>query len=85
MAARLEAIGPVKGILAKRGLAGMDLILLPKAVMLGRAAHAAQQAGEKVTLEETSASSLELHRADYKRIDQLTTAFVAEQRALSGR
>jgi len=85
MAKRLEGIGPIKGILARRGLDGMDLLLLPQAVVLGRNAVAAEQRGEKVKPEETNVSSLELHRADYDRLDQLTAAFMAEQRALAGR
>jgi hypothetical protein len=63
----------------------MDLLLLPQAVASGRNALAAERAGTKVKPEEVNASSLELHRADAKRMEQLTTVFMAEQRALAGR
>ena len=85
MARRLEGIGPIKGILARHGLDGMDLLLLPQAVMSGRNAVAAERTGTTVKPEEVNASSLQLHRTDYRRMDQLTAAFMADQRALAGR
>lgn len=85
MARRIEGMGPIKAILARHGLEGMDLLLLPQAVMSGRNAVAAERTGTRPKPEEVNASSLELHHADYRRMDRLTAAFMADQRALAGR
>lgn len=84
LAAWLEAIAPLKAILSRHGLTGMDLILMPQAVLAGQAALAREEGGEKVPPGETNPSSLALHRAEPRKIDALTRAFRADLAGING-
>jgi hypothetical protein len=85
MAARLEAIAPLKTILDRHGLAGIDLVFMPQAVVAGRTAYAAEQEGHPVPPDRMNAASVALYRADLRRMDAITKTFMADLRVLSGR
>jgi hypothetical protein len=84
LAAWLEAIPEVKTILDRHRLKGLDLILMPQALMHGRNAYDAEKKGGLVVATDTNLSSLELHRADYPRMYMLVTAVMEDLKVISG-
>jgi len=85
MAARLEAIAPLKRILDEHGLAGIDLVILPQVVFAGRNAYALEQEGRPLPAAEVNAAALALYRADLPKVDALTKLFMADLKVVSGR
>jgi hypothetical protein len=85
MAARLEAIGPLKAILARHGLAGIDLVYLPRVMIAARSAHALEQEGRPLPREEVNEAATALYRADLPKVDELNKSFLADHAFLGGR
>lgn len=85
MAKRLEGIGPLKAVLDKRGLAGLDLLVLPHAITTSRAALAAERAGQLVKPDEVNLAALELFRKNPTRMEEIAQGMLADMRVLSGR
>lgn len=86
LAAWLEAIPPLKTILDRHGIRGIDLVLMPQAVLQGRIAHANQngQGMHPTGPDATNATAVALYDADPDKMEAITTAFVADLRALNG-
>lgn len=84
MAARLDAIAPVKAILDRHGLAGIDLVLMPRAVAVGQNAYALEQEGRPLPDDQVNAAATALYRADLPRMDELAKAFRADLKFLRG-
>lgn len=80
----LEGIPPLKALLDKHRLKGLDLVLMPQALMLGRNAYALQRDGSPFPADRVNPGSLELHRADPKRMETLVTDCMADLRVISG-
>jgi hypothetical protein len=81
----LEDVPELKAILKKHGLKGMDLVLMPQALMQGRIAYAREREGHPVPADRTNQTSLALHKADWKRMNPLVTDCMADLRVISGR
>lgn len=84
MGARLDAIAPVKAILDRHGLTGVDLVLMPQAVMAGRNAYSLEQEGRPLPPDQVNAGAAGLYRADINRMDGIAKAFLADLRYISG-
>jgi hypothetical protein len=81
----LEGIPQLKAILDKHGLKGIDLVLMPQALMQGRIAYAAGKDGATPPPDRTSATSLALHKADWPKMDALLTGIMADLKVISGK
>lgn len=85
VAARLEAIAPVKAILERHGLAALDLALVPRAMVAGRYAYALEQEGRPLPPDQQNTSATALYRADLPGMDALGKAYADDLKFLSGR
>jgi hypothetical protein len=85
MAARLEAIPPLKSILRRHGLTGLDLVLMPQAMVAGRFAYALEQEGRPLPPDEVNAAVTALFRADLPAMDELNKAYLDDLKFLNGR
>ena len=85
MAARLERIGPLKAILDRHALGGMDLVLLPQVVLASQEARGLEQEGRPLAPEQVNPGGVALWRDHVERTDQLTKAFLADLKAIRGR
>ena len=84
MGARLDAIAPLKDILQRHGLAGIDLVLMPQAVTAGRIGYSLEQEGRPLPPDQVNAGAVALYRADLRRMDEITKAFMADLRYING-
>ncbi|MBL0277586.1 MAG: hypothetical protein IPQ24_16165 [Anaeromyxobacter sp.] len=84
-ATRLEAIAPLKAILDRHHLGGLDLVLLPRAVVSGRNAYALEQEGRPLPVDQVNVTATSLFRADLPGMDQLNKAYADDLKFLSGR
>jgi hypothetical protein len=84
LAAWLEAIRPLKTILKRHRLSGMDLVLMPQVLVQGRTAYANSQNGVPVAVEETNQSCLALFKADPATMTSMMSAISQDLRAISG-
>jgi hypothetical protein len=83
LAAWLEAIGPLKSILKRHRLSGMDLVFMPQVLVQGRTAYANSQNGVPVPAE-TNASCLALFKADPETMTRTMNAISQDLRTISG-
>jgi hypothetical protein len=84
LAAWLDAIAPLKKILKRHGLSGMDLVLMPAVLGQGRTAYANAQNGVPVAVEETNQSCLALFKADPRTMASMMSAISQDLGAISG-
>lgn len=84
LAAWLEAIRPLKAILKRHRLSGMDLVLMPQVLVQGRTAYANSQNGVPVAVEETNQSCLALFKADPATMTSMIGAVSQDLRVISG-
>jgi len=82
IAARLEAIAPVKAILRRHDLTGLDLVLMPHVVALGQNCFALEQEGRAPPASAQNLAATALYREDLPRMDALAKAFRADLRFL---
>jgi len=82
IATRLEAIAPVKAILDRHRLSGIDLVLMPPSVAAGQNAYALEQEGRPLPADQQNLAATALYRADLPRMDELAKAFRAELKHL---
>jgi len=85
MAARLDAIAPLKAILERHGLASIDLVLMPQAVLLGRTASALELEGRPMPPDQVNAAATALYRDHLEKMDVLVKSFQADLQFISGR
>ncbi|MBI5067904.1 MAG: hypothetical protein HZB56_06665 [Deltaproteobacteria bacterium] len=81
-AGRLESIPDVKAILAKHGLSGRDLLLMPTVIQSSRLAHFAVQGGRPPPADRSNAAALEVIRTEGPRVEKLYQGYAADLAAL---
>lgn len=84
LAAWLEAIGPLKAILKRHRLSGMDLVLMPQVLVQGRTAYANSQNGVPVAVGDTNQGCLALFKAEPATMTGMMSAISQDLRVISG-
>ncbi len=83
-AKRLESVPGIKSILDKHQITGMDMSLMPMALLSSRAVVMAEKRGTTMPPGQTNTASVAMIRANDAQVDKLLERIMSHLRALRG-